>query len=95
MEQDTPADWVVIAKARGPIEADILVGRLRTAGIPAWVSRESAGAAIGLTVGMLGRAEVVVPATYHKRATELLFGEDERDAQVGPLLEGPNDDGHA
>lgn len=77
---DKPVDWVVIAEVVGMAEGEILVGRLRTAGIPAWISRESAGTAFPLTYGPLGRIDVVVPAACADDARALLFGEEDPEA---------------
>ncbi|GAB4445671.1 MAG: hypothetical protein M5R40_04790 [Anaerolineae bacterium] len=74
---DRPADWAVVAQVMGLTEGEILVGRLRTAGIPATVTYESAGRAIGLAMGPLGRIEVIVPTERYEEAMDLLFGEGE------------------
>ncbi|MBN1286167.1 MAG: hypothetical protein JXB47_12285 [Anaerolineae bacterium] len=74
-EDDHPAaDWVVVAEALGMEHAEIMVSSLRAAGIPAWIERESAGAAIGLTLGPLGRIQVLVSPEYETQALDLLGG---------------------
>lgn len=65
-------EWKVVADASGPLEAAIIAGRLEVEGIPVWVRREPAGAAIGLTYGPLGRTEILVPADRYGQALELL-----------------------
>ncbi len=101
---DQPVNWIAVAVVQGMIQGEILVGRLRASGIPAWLSYESAGAAIGLTVGLLGRIEVMVPTDRHDEATELLFGthnapgSDEdilEDEDAARLEEDTDDDGDA
>jgi L-aminopeptidase/D-esterase-like protein len=88
--QDPPVEWAVVASAHGMAEAEILLSSLRAADIPAWISRESAGVAIGLTVGLLGRIEVVVPIAYYEQALELLAGEMEFDPNA-PQIEVPEE----
>lgn len=83
----SPADWVVVAEVQGMAEGEILAGRLRTAGIPAWISRESAGTAIAVSVGALGRIEVLVPADRFDEAATLLFGDDD-EGEAAAWLEG-------
>lgn len=82
--------WYVVATAPGEAVAAIIAGRLKTAGIPVWIYRESAGAAIGLSVGPLGTVEVLVPEDYYEEALALLEADD------APLLDDgapPLDDG--
>lgn len=80
---EEPVTWVSVAAALGPAHAEILRGRLETEGIPALVVREPAGSAYGLTVGLLGQVDIVVPQEYAARAREILAdvgeetGEDE------------------
>ena len=67
--------WEVVAVANGLAEAAIIQGRLESEGIPARVHQESAGVAIGLTVGLLGQAKVLVPEPLAEQALEVL-GQD-------------------
>lgn len=69
--------WVVVAETFGMMPADIMVGRLQTEGIPARAWQEGAGSALGLTIGALGTAHVVVPEEYAEQAREILaLGEE-------------------
>ncbi len=74
---EAPVKWVRVAVALGPTHAEILRGRLEMEGIPARVLREPAGGVYGLTVGLLGQIDVVVPQEYAAQARELLAGEAE------------------
>lgn len=76
---DRPVRWEVVATAQGLAEAAIIRGRLEVEGIPARVHQEPAGVAIGLTVGLLGQARVLVPAPLAERALEIL-GQQEQEA---------------
>jgi hypothetical protein len=64
--------WEVVAFAQGLAEAAIIQGRLETEGIPARVHQEPAGTAIGLTMGLLGQAKVLVPEPLVERALDIL-----------------------
>jgi hypothetical protein len=72
-----PIRWVRVAVALGPAHAEILRGRLEAEGIPARVLREPAGSVYGLTVGLLGQIDVVVPQEYAAQARDLLASDTE------------------
>ncbi len=63
---------VVVYTANGRLEADRIQSWLQAEGIPAAVSQEGAGTTYGLTVGLLGRAEILVPAARADEARALL-----------------------
>jgi hypothetical protein len=69
-------NWYVVATASGEAEAAIIKGLLETADIPVWITRESAGAAIGLGVGLLGTVTIMVPETHYDEAMTLLEIDD-------------------
>lgn len=54
-------DWIVAYRAWGKIEAEIVKGRLESAGIPVLLDYESAGQAIGVIIDGLGEVRVLVP----------------------------------
>lgn len=64
--------WEVVALANGLAEAAIIQGRLEAEGVPARVHQEPAGVAIGLTIGKLGQAKVMVPEPLVQRALDIL-----------------------
>jgi hypothetical protein len=64
--------WETVAITQGLAEASIISGRLQAEGIPARMHREPAGVAIGLTVGRLGEARVLVPEPLLEQAREIL-----------------------
>lgn len=75
-----PVRWEIVAKTNGLLAAQIQTGRLQAEGIPARAWAESAGVAIGLTVGLLGTGYVSVPEEYVGLAHEILaeeFDEEE------------------
>lgn len=75
--------WHVVATVGSEAEAAIITGRLESAGIPVWVYRESAGAAIGLTMGLLGSVYVMTPESYYEEAMTLLEGGDSPELDDG------------
>ena len=64
--------WVAVAENLQPLEANIIRGRLESADIPAMVSQEAIGAVMGLTVGPLGSAKVLVPEPLVEAALAVL-----------------------
>jgi len=74
---DHEVRWKVVAVARGLAPASIISGRLETEGIPTRVQQEPAGVAIGLTIGLLGEAKVLVPESLAEQALDILSGADQ------------------
>ena len=70
---------VVVWEAANQMEAEVVRGRLTSAGIPAIVRSEALGAIYGLTTGTLAAAEVLVPAPLAEKALELLNSDVEWD----------------
>jgi hypothetical protein len=81
----TPTPWVIIAVNLNPGEAAIIKSRLASEDIPALVQQEAIGSALGLTVGPLGSAKVLVPQPLAERALEILADtfEKEGDWEIG------------
>ena len=83
-----PARWVVVGTF-SPVEAAIIKGRLESQDIPAVVQQEAVGVVMGLTVGPLGSARVLVPEPLLDRALAVLAetfevdedGEEEQDEE--------------
>ena len=63
---------VVVESISDNLEAEILRGLLNSYGIDVWLSRESASAAIGLTVGPLATVDLLVPKSQFDRAKKIL-----------------------
>lgn len=66
------SDLVVVYRAKGLVDGEIIRGFLAAHDIPASVSQEAAGKIYGLTIGDLGVAEVLVRAQDEQNALELL-----------------------
>jgi hypothetical protein len=85
--------WVTIGKNLNPGEAVVIKGRLESEDIPVVVQQEAFGSFIGLTVGPLGSAKVLVPEPLAERALAILadtYEVDDLDEDGAPLE--PNDD---
>ena len=72
--------WVVVAANLNPAEAAVIKARLESQGILAIVQQEAVGIVLGLTVGPLGSARVLVPEPLAEQALAILaetFEDDE------------------
>jgi hypothetical protein len=82
--------WVKIMETPGTLSAEVIAGRLKSEGIPAWVWQQGAGRAMGLTYGPMGRGHVMVPEEYQQEAEHIL------EAEVAPDFDadeaGPESD---
>ena len=63
-----PEELVIIYTAAGQVEANLIKSMLEAENIPVMVVQEGAGAAYGLTVGVLGQAILLVPVQYRAAA---------------------------
>ncbi len=77
---------VVVWQAANPMEAQIVKGRLQSAGIPAIVRGEAMGRIYGFVYGGLAERDVLVPAPLAESAEELLSEEIEWDCDSAPQL---------
>ncbi|MEM7343784.1 MAG: DUF2007 domain-containing protein [Chloroflexota bacterium] len=64
--------WVTVAVNLDPGEAAVVKGRLDSENIPAIVQQEALGIVLGLTVGPMGSAKVLVPEPLAEQALEIL-----------------------
>jgi len=53
---------VTLVCVNNPVEAEIIMARLRSAGIPVYNKHEAAGTVYGITVDGLGKQEIIVRA---------------------------------
>ncbi len=70
--EEHPHELVSVGTADGQIEAEIIKGLLTANGVDVWLSQESAGSALGLTIGALGEVEIMVRAEQAEQARALL-----------------------
>jgi len=77
----TDEKWVVVYKAAGMVNAQIILGRLQTEGIPARLQYETIGViSYSLDVDGLGEVRIFVPESSANAAKEILtqrFDENE------------------
>jgi len=64
--------WEVAYTASGITNANIIVGRLETEGIPTKLKYEAVGAIYAITIDGLGAAEILVPIDLLEKAREIL-----------------------
>ena len=71
-KQNKAPEYVVVYTSMGPLAAEVVKGRLESAGIPALLKYESAGRVYGLTLDGLGEVQVLVSKEREQEARELL-----------------------
>jgi hypothetical protein len=64
--------WEVASTASGMTNANIVMGRLQTEGIPARLKYEAVGAIYAITIDGLGEVAILVPVSYVEKAREVL-----------------------
>ncbi len=64
--------WEVVYRASGMTNANIVVGRLETEGIPTRLKYEAVGAIYAITIDGLGEVKVMVPESLLDKAREVL-----------------------
>jgi len=72
--------WEVVDEVSGSVQAELLRGMLEAQEIQVVLSQEGAGRVYGLTVGTLGRVQILVPANDAQLAKQLI-GVFYRDSQ--------------
>ncbi|MGC8780078.1 MAG: putative signal transducing protein [Anaerolineae bacterium] len=68
-------DLTTVFVAQGLLAAEVIKGKLESAGIPVLLAYESVGPIYGLTVDGLGQVRVQVPREYAEDAAALLADE--------------------
>jgi|LakMenEpi03Aug12_release.lakeMendotaPanAssembly.Ray.scaffolds.fasta_scaffold349322_2 hypothetical protein len=76
LDQEPVVVWI----APNQMEAQIVKGRLESAGIPAIIRSEVLGAIFGLTTGALAESAVLVPAALADKAETLLQSDESLDS---------------
>lgn len=64
--------WDVVHRASGMINANIILGRLETEGIPTRLKYEAVGTIYPITIDGLGEVQIMVPSNYLEYAREVL-----------------------
>ena len=69
----TEENWVLVCRAAGMVNAQIILGRLQTDGIPARLQYEAIGViSYALDVDGLGEVKISVPESSANQAKEIL-----------------------
>lgn len=65
-------EWVLVDTAAGQLQAEIVRGLLEAQGIQVWLNQAGAAHAYAMTVGSMGRVEVLVPSSASEQAQHIL-----------------------
>lgn len=65
-------EWVLVDTCAGQLQADLVRGLLEAQGILVWLNQAGAAHAYAMTVGSMGRVEVLVPSIELERAQLIL-----------------------
>ncbi len=84
-------EYVLAYSATGHILAESIVALLKSFGISAFTSQESAGIAYGLTIGSLGEAKIYVPESQLPDAQKILEQMENGELQI-PAIEDEDAD---
>jgi len=66
------AKWVVVAKAAGELQGELMRGLLEAQGVRVYLSVEGAARAIGITAGPLGEVDIMVPEEELEDARDII-----------------------
>ena len=80
MSSDSNGAPVLLARVYNPVEAEIIVSKLRSAGIPVFLKHEAASVVYGLSVDGLGQQDIMVRAEDLEEARTALEVDDDPDA---------------
>jgi hypothetical protein len=65
-------EWVLVDTVAGQLQAEIVRGLLEAQGIQVWLNQAGAAHAYAMTVGSMGRVEVLVPSSTSEQAQRIL-----------------------
>lgn len=65
-------EWVLVDTCAGQLQADLVRGLLEAQDILVWLNQAGAAHAYAMTVGSMGRVEVLVPSIERERAERIL-----------------------
>lgn len=83
VQHDPNDHWVVMGHTTDRMEAESIAALLRSENIPVFLKQEGAGQAIGITVGILGMIDIMVPSKLEKLAVSLLDKRHHFDSPFG------------
>lgn len=65
-------EWVMVDRAPGQLQAEIMRGLLEAQGITVWLNQEGAAHAYAVSVGLMGSVEILVPTSMVEKARQIL-----------------------
>lgn len=65
-------EWVLVDTCAGQLQADLVRGLLEAQGIQVWLNSAGAVHSYTVTVGLIGRVEVLVPSSDKEQAERIL-----------------------
>ena len=65
-------EWVLVDTIAGQLQAEVVRGLLEAQGIQVWLNQAGAAHAFAMTVGSMGRVEVLVPSSASELAQQIL-----------------------
>jgi len=65
-------EWVLVDTCAGQLQAEVVRGLLEAQGIQVWLNQAGAARAYAMTVGSMGRVEVLVPSSDRASAEYIL-----------------------
>lgn len=71
-QEHSPQALVVVYRSMGPLRAEVIKGKLESAGIPAMLKYESAGPVLGIVIDGMGEVKVLVSKSREQEALEVL-----------------------
>jgi hypothetical protein len=86
--------WEKIGVAAGDLQAKIFKGLLEAQGIPVVLSQEGAGRVFGLSVGLMGEVDILVPTHMVAQAQQVLddYEQGKFDSTEEPATDEPDED---
>jgi hypothetical protein len=65
-------EWVLVDTTGGQLQAELVRGLLEAQGFQVWLNQAGAAHAFAVSVGSLGRVEVLVPTSVSEQARRVL-----------------------
>ena len=65
-------EWVLVDTVAGQLQAEVVRGLLEAQGIQVWLNQAGAAHAYAMTVGSMGRVEILVPSSASEQAQQIL-----------------------
>ena len=83
MSEHHSHEWSSVYTTNSEPIAHLIAGKLENEGIQTMVRKESAGSAYGITVGLLGKVDVLVRSEDYERAVALIEVPDDEEVIAG------------